>query len=99
MTTIIDDRGRQYLVDAGQSLLVDLLAGAEPGSEHVFDHVMVSGDKLGAPFIDGAKVMARIEEHVKGEKLFIQKFKRRKDYRRRFGHRQKYTRVTITQIS
>ena len=99
MQAIINDRGRQYLVDAGQSLLVDLLAGAEPGSEHVFDRVMLSGDRIGAPFIDGAKVTARVEAHVKGTKLFIQKFKRRKDYRRRFGHRQKYTRVTITQIS
>jgi large subunit ribosomal protein L21 len=96
---IINDRGRQYLVDAGQSLLVDLLAGAEPGSEHVFDRVMVSGDRIGAPFVDGAKVTARVEAHVQGEKLFVQKFKRRKDYRRRFGHRQRYTRVTITQIS
>jgi large subunit ribosomal protein L21 len=96
---IINDRGRQYLVDAGQSLLVDLLAGAEPGSEHVFDHVMVAGERIGAPFVDGARVTARIEEHVQGPKLYIQKFKRRKDYRRRFGHRQKYTRVTITQIS
>jgi len=96
---IINDRGRQYLVDNGQSLLVDLLSGAEPGSEHVFDRVMVSGDRIGTPFVDGARVTARIDAHVKGPKLYIQKFKRRKDYRRRFGHRQGYTRVTITQIS
>jgi large subunit ribosomal protein L21 len=96
---IINDRGRQFLVDAGQSLLVDLLAGAEPGSEHVFDRVLVAGDRIGTPFVDGATVTARVEGHVQGEKLYIQKFKRRKDYRRRFGHRQKYTRVTITQIS
>ena len=99
MQAIINDRGRQYLVDAGQSLLVDLLSGAEPGSEHVFDRVMVAGERIGAPFVDGATVTARIEEHVQGPKLYVQKFKRRKDYRRRFGHRQKYTRVTITQIS
>ena len=99
MQAIIQDRGRQYLVDNGQSLLVDLLADAEPGSEHVFEQVLVSGDRIGAPFVDGARVTARIEAHVKGTKLYIQKFKRRKDYRRRFGHRQKYTRVTITKIS
>ncbi|HZL99210.1 MAG TPA: 50S ribosomal protein L21 [Planctomycetota bacterium] len=99
MQAIINDRGRQYLVDAGQSLLVDLLAGAEPGSDHVFDRVLVSGDRIGAPYVDGATVTARVEAHVKGTKLYIQKFKRRKDYRRRFGHRQRYTRVTITAIS
>ena len=99
MQAIIHDRGRQYLVDAGQSLLVDLLDDAEPGSEHVFEQVLVSGDKIGAPYVDGAKVTARVEGHVKGTKLYVQKFKRRKDYRRRFGHRQKYTRVTITKIS
>lgn len=99
MQAIINDRGRQFLVDAGQSLLVDLIAGAKPGSEHVFDRVLVAGERIGTPFVSGASVKARIEEHVKGEKLFIQKFKRRKDYRRRFGHRQQYTRVTITEIS
>jgi large subunit ribosomal protein L21 len=96
---IIQDRGRQYLVDKGQSLLVDHLASAEPGSVHVFERVLVAGDRIGSPFVDGAAVEARIDEHVRGPKLIVQKFKRRKDYRRKNGHRQTFTRLTITKIT
>lgn len=99
MHAIIQDRGRQYLVDQGQSLLVDHIAAAEPGSTHVFEKVLVAGDRIGAPFVDGASVEARIEAHVLGKKLIVQKFKRRKDYRRKNGHRQTYTRLTITKIA
>jgi len=95
---IIQDRGRQYLVDVGQTLLIDHLASAEPGAEHVFDSVLMLGETVGTPFVPGAKVTASIEGHVKGKKLHIQKFKRRKDYRRRTGHRQTYTRVTIQKV-
>jgi large subunit ribosomal protein L21 len=98
LQAIIQDRGRQYLVDQGQSLLVDHIASAEPGSTHVFEKVLLAGERVGAPFVDGAAVEARVDAHVKGPKLIVQKFKRRKDYRRKHGHRQTYTRVTITRI-
>ena len=99
MKAIIEDRGRQYLVDGGETILIDHLADAEPGSEHVFDKVLVLGDDVGTPYVSGASVKSEIVGHVKGPKLTVQKFKRRKDYRRRNGHRQTFTRVTISKIS
>jgi large subunit ribosomal protein L21 len=96
---IISDRGRQYPVSDGDTLLVDLIADAKPGSKHVFEQVLVLGEKVGAPFVQGAAVTARIEAHVRGPKLYVEKFRRRKDYRRRVGHRQSYTRVTISGIA
>jgi large subunit ribosomal protein L21 len=95
---IIEDRGRQYLVRDGDTLLIDHLASSEPGSEVVFDRVLVVGTTIGAPTVAGAAVTARVVGHEKGEKLVVQKFKRRKDYRRRNGHRQTWTRVTIASI-
>jgi len=96
---IIHDRGRQYPVNEGETLLVDFLADAKVGGEHVFDQVLVLGQTVGAPYVAGAKVSAKVVEHVKGAKLYVEKFRRRKDYRRRVGHRQPYTRVTISSIS
>ena len=99
MQAIIQDRGRQYLVHDGDTLLVDLLDGVEPGVEHVFDQVLSLGETIGAPYVSGAKVTAKVDRHVQGAKLHVMKFKRRKDYRRRVGHRQRYTQVTISGIS
>ena len=98
MHAIIEDRGRQYLVRDGDTLLIDHLAAKEPGAEVVFDHVLVVGDTVGAPHVKGAAVTAKVVGHEKGEKLIVQKFRRRKDYRRRTGHRQTWTRVTIASI-
>ena len=99
MAAVIQDRGRQYVVTDGTSLLVDHINGVEAGAEHVFEKVLAIDGEFGSPFLDGAKVVARIDGDVRCKKLYIQKFKRRKDYRRRTGHRQDYTRLTITSIS
>ena len=73
-----------------------------PGDELTFDRVLaVSGDdglKLGKPTVEGASVTAEVVGPVKGEKLYIQKFRRRKNSRRKTGHRQLYTRVRIGKI-
>ena len=98
MHAIIEDRGRQYLVHDGDTLLVDHLAAARPGSQFVFDQVLVLGTTVGAPLVKGAAVTANVIGHEKGAKLTVQKFKRRKDYRRKNGHRQTWTRVTIASI-
>jgi large subunit ribosomal protein L21 len=98
VNAIIDDRGRQYLVKDGDTLLVDFLAAAQPGSEITFDRVLQLGTTVGTPTVPGALVRARVLRHEKGRKLVIQKFRRRKDYRRRNGHRQDWTRVTIASI-
>ncbi|MCB9897248.1 MAG: 50S ribosomal protein L21 [Planctomycetes bacterium] len=99
MQAIIDDRGRQYIVHDGDKLLVDFMDGAEPGSEVVFDRVLSVGDAFGKPTVDGAAVKATVVDHVRAKKIYVEKFKRRKDYRRRNGHRQTYTQVQITGIT
>ena len=98
MHAIIQDRGRQYLVHDGETLLVDYMAEAKEGGQVSFDQVLVVGDAVGAPTVPGAAVTAKVVGHEKGTKLVVQKFKRRKDYRRRNGHRQMWTRVTIASI-
>jgi large subunit ribosomal protein L21 len=94
---IIEDRGRQYLVKDGETLLIDLM-DVEPGAEIVFDRVLSVDATIGTPTVAGASVKAKVLGHERGPKLIIQKFKRRKDYRRRNGHRQNWTRVTIASI-
>ena len=104
MYAIIEESGGQRRVEADETILIDLYQGGEakPGDKLTFDKVLVVGETggkatLGKPYVDGASVSAEIVEPlVKGEKLFIQKFRPKKGYKRRTGHRQKYTSVKIT---
>lgn len=102
MYAIIADGGRQYKVEEGQILEIDFRE-AEAGSELKFDRVLaVSGDsglKLGTPTLDGASVTAKVIEETKGDKLVVQKFRRRKNSKRRNGHRQKFVKVKIGSIA
>lgn len=99
MKAIIQDRGRQYPVEDGTEYLVDLMSDAEVGSEVVFDKVLLVDGKVGTPYVDGASVKATVVAHEKAKKIYVEKFHRRKDYRRRVGHRQQYTRISIASIS
>jgi large subunit ribosomal protein L21 len=104
MYAIIAADGRQYKVEEGQILQIDLRDGIQDGETITFDQVLcLSGDgnvKIGKPTVAGATVTAEVQQgELKGEKIYIQKFRRRKNYRRRTGHRQKYTKVKITGIS
>lgn len=102
MYAIICDGGRQYRVEEGQELELDF-RDIPPGETLVLDRVLaVSGDaglKLGQPTVAGATVHAEVIGLTQGDKLYVQKFRRRKNYRRRTGHRQIYTRVRINQIN
>lgn len=103
MYAIIADGGRQYKVEEGQVLSIDLREGVSEGAAITFDQVLaVSGDgtvKIGKPLVAGATVQAEVLIALeKGEKVYIQKFRRRKNYRKRTGHRQKYTQVKISKI-
>lgn len=93
--------GQQFRAEKGVRLRVPHLDG-EPGSKVTFDEVLLASDgktvKAGQPTVKGAKVTAEIVEHVKGDKLFVFKFKRRKGYRRKTGHRQQYTEITIKDV-
>jgi large subunit ribosomal protein L21 len=102
MYAIIADGGRQYRVEEGQELVVDY-RDVEQGSEIQFDRVLALSDeagiRIGRPVIEGAVVTAEVVGAMQGEKLYIQKFRRRKNSRRRTGHRQIHTTVRISRIT
>jgi len=93
--------GSQIRASEGETVRVPLMDG-KPGAKVTFDEVLLasSGDKVvtGAPTVKGAAVKAEILGHVKGEKLFVFRFKRRKNVRKKTGHRQQYTEVKITSV-
>ena len=101
MYAIIKTGGKQYRVQEGDSIFVEKLA-ADVDSEVVFDQVLAvdnDGDvKVGAPVVEGAKVTAKVLEQGKQKKIRIFKYKAKSNYRRRMGHRQPYTKVTIEKI-
>jgi len=101
MYAVIQTGGKQYRVSPGETIYVEKLDG-DKGDSVEFDEVlMVGGDSgvaLGRPTLSGAKVSGEIVEHGRGEKLVVFKFQRRKDYRRRNGHRQAFTAVKIGDI-
>lgn len=101
MYAIIETGGKQFRVQEGNKIVVDLLA-AEVGSEVTIDKVLfLGGDsaKIGAPFVEGATVTAKVLEHTRGDKIQVFKKHRRKSYRKMQGHRQDYTALTVTGIS
>lgn len=103
MYAIFIDGGRQYRAQVGQQLDIDFREGSETGDNIQFEKVLaIGGDeglKLGTPVVSGANVVAKVLSVEKGEKLYIQKFRRRKNSKRRTGHRQMYTRVEISAIN
>ncbi len=102
MYAIIETGGKQYRVTEGDQIRVEKLGMAD-GEQVKFDKVLVLGDgaeaKVGAPYVDGAAVFADVIESGKGKKVIIFKYKAKKDYRKKRGHRQPYTLVEITGIS
>ena len=102
MYAIIADGGRQYKVEEGQTLEIDLRE-ANAGDDLTFERVLCisdeSGLRLGQPEVAGATVSAKVLEQTKGEKIYVQKFRRRKNSKRRTGHRQSYTKVRIEKIA
>ena len=102
MYAIIADGGRQYKVEQGQTLDIDLRP-AEPGQKISFDRVLaIGGDdgfRLGQPVVDGASVSATVLDTSPGKKIYVQKFRRRNNSKRRTGHRQKYLRVRVESIA
>jgi large subunit ribosomal protein L21 len=102
MYAIVDINGIQTKVTPDAVLEIPALAG-EPGAKLTFDKVLLvgNGDKIsvGQPSIKGASVAIEIVEHLRGPKLRIFKFKRRRAYRRRKGHRDSLTRIRVTAIS
>jgi large subunit ribosomal protein L21 len=102
MYAIVEDSGTQIKLTSGDILEVDL-RDCNDGDTLTLDKVlMIGGDgepTLGTPYVDGATVEVEVLEEFKGEKLDIIKFKRRKGYRRKTGHRQRYLRIRVGEIS
>lgn len=101
MYAIIEDGGRQYKVEEGQEFDIDYRE-VSGGDTLVFDRLLAyrNGDELqlGQPLLSSGKVTAEVVGVTQGPKLVVQKFHRRKNYRRRTGHRQLYTRVKVSKI-
>lgn len=102
MYAIIKTGGKQYKVEKGSTLRVEKLDG-DAGTKLTFEEVLLVADgdsiQIGTPVLGGAKVSAEIVAQEKGEKLIVFKFRRRKAYRRKNGHRQSYTAIKVTDIS
>lgn len=98
---VVVDGGRQYRVMEGQELEIDF-RHLPAGSEVVFDDVLAVSKEgklsLGKPKVKGATVKAEVIGLVQGEKIYVQKFKRRKNYRRRTGHRALSTKIRVSAI-
>lgn len=102
MISIVEQGGFQYKVSEGDTIKVPLING-ESGEEIVIDKVLLVSEgettRVGTPVIEGAEVKAKILDHGKDKKVLVMKKKRRKDYKRKNGHRQNFTHIQITSIS
>lgn len=101
MYAIIETGGKQFRVEQGQTLFVEKL-DANVGDTVTIDKVLLvekDGEvKVGAPVVDGAKAVLKVVEHGKGKKVIVFKYKPKKNYRRKQGHRQPYTKVVVEAI-
>ena len=102
MYAIIRQGGHQYRAEPGKTIRLQSM-DIEPGETVKFEEVLLGADgdniRVGAPMLDGASVSAEVLRHGRGEKIIIFKHKRRKNYRRKQGHRQGFTEVRVNDIS
>lgn len=102
MYAIIETGGKQYKVEQGSELYIEKLPQNE-GDQVTFDRVLLvnkDGEvKVGNPVVEGASVTGKVERHGRGKKIVVFKYKRRKNYHRKQGHRQPYTKVVIEAIN
>ena len=102
MYAIVEIKGKQYKVEKGKEVYVDLL-DKKAGSKIEFDKVLLvksdSETKVGQPYIEGAKIKAKVEKEVKGKKIVVFKFRAKKDSKSKQGHRQRYHKITISDIA
>nr|CAA6829738.1 MAG: LSU ribosomal protein L21p [uncultured Thiotrichaceae bacterium] len=102
MYAVIATGGKQYRVAKGDVIQIEKL-DAEEGSNVDFDNVLMVGEgedvKIGAPYVEGSKVVATVKSQMRGEKIEIMKFRRRKHHQKRTGHRQYLTQIEIQEIT
>ena len=101
MYAIIETGGKQLKVEVGQTIFVEKLEVAE-GETVVFDKVLFIGDKtskIGAPYVEGASVTAKVEKQGKEKKVIVYKYNSKKHYHKKQGHRQPYTKLVVEAIA
>ena len=101
MYAVIESGGKQYRVEPGDTVVVEKLPGSKGDSVEFNQVLLLSDDEnvaVGRPNVDGAKVTGQIVEQGRDSKVIVYKFKRRKDYRRKYGHRQSFTAVKIEDV-
>ena len=97
MYAIIETGGKQYRVQENEVLFIEKL-NVEEGETVVFDKVLMVEGKVGAPYVEGAKVTAVVAKQGRAPKIIVYKYKSKKNYHKKQGHRQAYTKVQITSI-
>ncbi len=97
MFAIFETGGKQYRVQENDSLIIEKLDIPE-GEVIVFDKVLMVNGKIGSPYVKGGKISATIEKHGRGPKIIVYKYKSKKNYHKKQGHRQPFTKVNITKI-
>ncbi len=101
MFAVIETGGKQYKVSEGDIIFIEKLSNEE-GSEVVFENVKAlsaeDGLRVGTPTVDGARVTANVLKNGKGRKIYVFKYKSKKNEKKKIGHRQPYTKVQITKI-
>lgn len=101
MYAVIKTGGKQYRIAPGEEIRIEKLPG-EVGDTITFEEVLLTSDgdnvNVGKPFVENAKVLARITGHGKGRKVVVFKYKKRKGYRKKRGHRQHYSLVRVEDI-
>lgn len=102
MYAIFEDGGRQYKVSSGDKIYIDIRDLTDGQETIEFDQVLALGEgddtRIGQPLIDGARVVAKIDGELKAKKITVVKYRRRKNVRRKQGHRQKHLQVTVSEI-
>jgi large subunit ribosomal protein L21 len=102
MYAIFRTAGKQFRAEPGRTVRIPSVASAKPGDTLTFDEVLLGSNgstvKAGAPLLSGAKVTAEVVKHGKDKKIIVFKFKRRKNYARKQGHRQGFTEVRIASV-
>ncbi len=97
MFAVVETGSKQYIVKEGDILRVEKL-NALKGDEVEFDKVLMVNDAVGNPYVENAKVKATVIAQGKAKKIIVFKFKRRKGFKKKIGHRQHFTQIKITQI-
>ena len=98
MKAVIETGGKQYRVEEGSVIYVEKL-DCEAGKKYTFDKVVMTDEKIGHPYIEGASVEAKVEKHGKQKKIIVFHYLPKKRSHKKQGHRQPYTKLTITKIN